>query len=45
MWIFEGTQTSDARGSKSDDVEFSDCMLTALKYLEVADQRKEGRKS
>jgi hypothetical protein len=36
---------TDAGGSKSNNVELSDCTLMALNYLEQADQRKIGKKS
>ncbi|KAE8722230.1 hypothetical protein F3Y22_tig00014304pilonHSYRG00093 [Hibiscus syriacus] len=32
----------DAGGSETDDVELSDCTLMALRYHELADQRKDG---
>ncbi|KAF5458536.1 hypothetical protein F2P56_022559 [Juglans regia] len=37
-------EATDVGGSESDDIELSDCMLMALKYLKVAYQRKDGRK-
>ncbi|XP_068649597.1 uncharacterized protein [Aristolochia californica] len=36
-------EATDAGGSKSDDAELSDSTLLALRYLELADQCKDGR--